>query len=308
VVLAPVDAHDAAVAGSGRLIPIVTSPREVATPMRADDELLDRHADMLRSQVEQRAARFGRHPAHRPAIALDRIGAAGPALVGGDVRATHDEAGLVVRDVELVAHHLPERGARALAAVGLAVPGKAMDARLQVAQIQGAHRQAVSILDGQGHVVGTAGQFDTPQSGATRQHQRGARHENVPSNHRCRLECLAADAALHQGFQRRVEALDAVHGANLRHLRGNLGVVERIQGILVLQLRGQKRQETVLRLSHLGVRCACLGVDRIVDRLCAVATDGRGCHGGSFAYGYWPIARVLSSSDFVVLMISALVW
>ncbi len=47
-------------------------------------------------------------------------GAARAALVRRDVGAAHHEAGPVVGDVQLVAHHLPECGARALAAIGLA--------------------------------------------------------------------------------------------------------------------------------------------------------------------------------------------
>ena len=72
------------------------------------------------AELEQHAPRLGGDSAHRPTVALDRVGTPRAALVGRDVRAAHDEARLVVSDVELVAHHLPERRARALAAIGLA--------------------------------------------------------------------------------------------------------------------------------------------------------------------------------------------
>ena len=86
----------------------------------AHGELGDRRAQALRAELEQHAPRFGGDSAHRPTVALDRVGAARAALVGSDVRAAHDEARLVVGDVELVAHHLPERRAGALAAIRLA--------------------------------------------------------------------------------------------------------------------------------------------------------------------------------------------
>ena len=71
-------------------------------------------------QFQQHSPRFGGHPAHRPAIALDGVGSSRAALVRRDIRAAHDEAGLVVGDIQFVAHHLPERSARTLAAIGLA--------------------------------------------------------------------------------------------------------------------------------------------------------------------------------------------
>ncbi len=83
-------------------------------------KLIHRHAQVLAAELEQHAPRLRRHAPHRPAIGLDGIGTARAALVGRDVRAAHDQARVVVRDVQLVAHHLAERGARALAAVGLA--------------------------------------------------------------------------------------------------------------------------------------------------------------------------------------------
>ena len=70
--------------------------------------------------VEQHAARFGGHAAHRPAVGLQRVGPARPALIDRQVGGAHDDAGGVEVDVELVRHDLPERGAGALTEVGLA--------------------------------------------------------------------------------------------------------------------------------------------------------------------------------------------
>jgi hypothetical protein len=83
-------------------------------------ELADRCAELLGSELEQHSPRFCRHSAHRPTVALDAVGTAGASLIRGDVRGAHDEARLGIGHVELVAHHLPERGARPLTAVRLA--------------------------------------------------------------------------------------------------------------------------------------------------------------------------------------------
>jgi 4-methylaminobutanoate oxidase (formaldehyde-forming) len=85
-----------------------------------DGELGDGRVEALGGEIEQHAPRLGRHAAHRPAVALDPVGAARAALVGRRVGAAHYEAGVVVGDVELVAHELPEGRAGALTTVGLA--------------------------------------------------------------------------------------------------------------------------------------------------------------------------------------------
>ena len=74
----------------------------------------------LRAELEQHPPCFGGDSAHRPAVAFDGVGTARAALVRRGIGAAHDEARLRVRHVELVAHHLPERRARALAAIRFA--------------------------------------------------------------------------------------------------------------------------------------------------------------------------------------------
>ena len=51
---------------------------------------------------------------------MNRVGSTGPALIDRDVRRAHHAGRVLVGDVELVRHHLAERRAGPLAAVGLA--------------------------------------------------------------------------------------------------------------------------------------------------------------------------------------------
>src|SRR5690606_37653400 len=63
---------------------------------------------------------FGSRAAHRPAVGLDGIGTTRATLVGRDISAAHDDAGVFPGQVQLVTHHLPESRARALPAISLA--------------------------------------------------------------------------------------------------------------------------------------------------------------------------------------------
>ena len=98
---------------------VVLPSRSETTPSLTTSAV-DRRAQFLRRHVEQDAPGFSGDAAHRIAVGLQRIGSAGPTLIDGVVRAAHHAAGLVVRDVELVAHDLAERRAGALAEIGLA--------------------------------------------------------------------------------------------------------------------------------------------------------------------------------------------
>jgi hypothetical protein len=55
------------------------------------------------------------------------------------------------------------------------------------------------------------------------------------------------------GLDEIVELLDARDGADLRHLAGELGVVHRVERVLVLQLRDQQLQEPVAHFLRPGV-------------------------------------------------------
>ena len=86
----------------------------------ADGELIDRHAEARRSPFRAARGALPRRRAASATIASASRRAARAALIDGDVGAAHDAGGLVEGDVQLVGHHLAERGAGALAEVGLA--------------------------------------------------------------------------------------------------------------------------------------------------------------------------------------------
>ena len=96
------------------------SPMLVRDDTVADRERRDRHAEVRRRHLEQHAPRFGGDAAHRIAVGLQRIRSARAALIDGDVGAAHHAGRVLERDVELVRHDLAERGAGALAEIGLA--------------------------------------------------------------------------------------------------------------------------------------------------------------------------------------------
>ena len=68
------------------------------------------------------------------------------------------------------------------------------------------------------------------------------------SDHACCLQGLAGVKAIRHGLQGRVEFLDAIDRADLGKLGSDLGIVERIQGVLVLHLRDQQLEKAVLRI------------------------------------------------------------
>ena len=84
------------------------------------DERGDGDAELLRRHVEQHATGLRGDPAHGIAVGLQGVGSTRSTLIDRVVRAAHHATGLVVGNVELVRHDLPERRAGALAQVGLA--------------------------------------------------------------------------------------------------------------------------------------------------------------------------------------------
>ena len=85
----------------------------------ADSELVHGHAELPRRHLQQDPAGLCGDAAHGPAVTLDRVRPARAALIDGHVGPAHDERALLEGDVQLVAHHLTERGSGALAPVGL---------------------------------------------------------------------------------------------------------------------------------------------------------------------------------------------
>jgi hypothetical protein len=87
---------------------------------RADGERARGYSEPRRCHVEEDAPSLGRDAPHRPAVGLDGVRAAGPALIDRHVGAAHDARRLVVLHVELVGHQLTEGRPGSLSAVGLA--------------------------------------------------------------------------------------------------------------------------------------------------------------------------------------------
>src|SRR5206468_10296895 len=86
----------------------------------AHRQSIDRNVEARRRQFQEYPTRLCCDASHRPAVDLDRVRSSRSALIHGDVGAAHDQAGAVECDIELVGHHLSERGPGALAEIGLA--------------------------------------------------------------------------------------------------------------------------------------------------------------------------------------------
>ncbi len=98
----------------------------------------------------------------------------------------------------------------------------------------------------------------------------------------------------------------AVDRVDLRHLAGDLRVVHRIKRVLVLHLRDQQLEKTVLRVHGLLAGRLFRGVGGGTGRL-----DGADdVHGGPLSGEAqdWPSCRVLSSRLLAVLITSMLFW
>ena len=130
-----------------------------------------------------------------------------------------------------------------------AVPRQRLRAGAHAALVQGAHDGAGAVFDGDADAVCIAVQGDAKRS----------RHAAVDLDH------IAVDqhAIAHQGgglqgfggadlagdaYQSAGDVFDAADGADLRQLGDHLAVVHRVGGVLVLQLRGQQREELVLQI------------------------------------------------------------
>ena len=142
---------------------------------------LDRRAEMLASQLEQHAPCLCAHPAHRESIAFDTVGAARATLVRRDVGRTHDELRAVVRDIQLVTHHLPVGGAGALATIRLAdeegggVVRMDDDPRIQLQEIPVRPRTGTRGLRCEGTDTGHGGDAEADDEGARTHEEAAAR-------------------------------------------------------------------------------------------------------------------------------------
>ena len=119
---------------------------------------------------------------------------------------------------------------------------------------------------------------------------------------------MASADAGHRG-QRRVQLVDARHRADLRELRGDLRVVDRVQRVLVLELRHEQREEAVLRCIH---RCGAarrVGADAARGGLARPRWSQPASRRSSRSIlSYWPSVSVFSSRFLAVFMTSTLVW
>ena len=110
-----------------------------------------------------------------------------------------------------------------------------------------------------------------------------------------------------QALHGRVQLLDPGHGVDLRHLARDLGVVHRIERVLVAHLRDEELEEAVRRDGRF-VRARDGGRRADAD----VARGRLGCadgHGGVPVFAQpWPSWIVLSSSDLAVFITSRLFW
>jgi hypothetical protein len=128
--------------------------------------------------------------------------------------------------------------------------------------------------------VGRFVEFDAADGHAAGERQARTRHQHAVADQRGGLHGLVLVAALEDHLQRGVQLVDAFDRADLRHLRGHLGVVHRIQRILVLQLRHEQLEEAVLRADVLGVGFFARDIEAGENRLRRIAgADGGG--GGS---------------------------
>jgi len=84
---------------------------------------------------------------------------------------------------------------------------------------------------------------------------RVSRNQHAAPDQAGRLRHLVGAHAGGHGLQAAVHVLDALHRAELRHLAGHLGVVERVQRVLVLHLRNQQAQKTILGICGAVLRC-----------------------------------------------------
>jgi hypothetical protein len=140
-------------------------------------------------------------------------------------------------------------------------------------------------------------------AGAVVGHQAIALDQHVVSDERGAGQRLQLRELRIQALHRGVELVDSADRLDLRHLAGDLRVVHRIQWILVLQLRDQQLEKTILGVG----RCGDTGRSgRGVDG--TVGVDGGGGHVACRSVDHWPSCSVFSSRFLAVFITSMLFW
>ncbi len=128
-----VPAHLAFEVASADELRVGNAPRGVGDRMHhavRHRELIGRQAQRVGGALDQEMARQCRGAAQHHTAVRDPDGGAGPAHVEGAAAIAHDDAHSLERDVDLLGHHLGDRGAEPLPAVDLAVIGQHRAVRL----------------------------------------------------------------------------------------------------------------------------------------------------------------------------------
>ncbi len=147
------------------------------------------------------------------------------------------------------------------------------------AEIERVEHRARAGEDLDAHAVGRRRQLEAALAQAGRVGaQPIALDEHVAADQRRALQGLQLREVARQRLDGGVEPLDAGHGLDLRHLAGDLRVVERVERVLVLHLRDQQAQEAVLRAGVLARRArrgggAGGGHARAVERIQGVGAE-----------------------------------
>jgi len=202
---------------------------------------------------------------------------------------------------------------RGCPASGQPIPRQQVDPVFTRPQIEAAHRAAGCVENIDRHLVGRARQFEAHHVFEFGRADAVARHQHGASDQVGRLRHLVDAHACGERLQGGIHVLDALHRGKLGHLAGHLGVVERVQRILVLHLRDQQGQKAVFGfLDGAAGCCSRAGAEQAADTACVLYRT----HGVSFlgfrfdcsGWHHWPRFRVLSSRVLVVFIISTLDW
>ena len=124
-------------------------------------------------------------------------------------------------------------------------PFEGVAAAAQRAQVQAAGHDAGGIEDLDLHLVGGRAQIEAADADTVGHRQPVAGDGDVAPDQRRALQRLQLHQLAVQAGHGGVELLDAADGVDLRHLAGDLRVVQRVQRVLVLHLRDQQLEEAV---------------------------------------------------------------
>ncbi len=173
------------------------------------------------------------------------------------------------------------------------------------AEFERVDRQARAVEHLDLDAVGRRSELEAAFADAVADRHLVARHGHVAAHQGGALQRLHLHELARQRLDRTVQLLDAADRVDLRHLARDLGVVHRVERVLVLHLRDEQFEKPVRRgldfLRRLGGRVERLAVG-------AERVDRGSCHGVRVPSVHWPSCKVLSSSVLAVFMTSMLFW